>query len=140
MVWNESGGVAVQFAAMDNSGLRVSIDDTDQKVEVMCDLYQGGDSLMAACSGFNSATGEYLASEPAEIVDTAGDGFAYIVPMMVDQDYVRITLGGTEYMAQYATFSDAPGMRQINPDGSLASPVTETVGVAYATDLAAALN
>ncbi len=140
MVWKTDGGVAVRFPTMDNGGVRVAIDDTDQGVSIMCDLYDAGDALMAGCSGYNPSTGQFLDTENSDIIDSPGNGFTFVVPMKVDQDYVTITLAGVEYMAQFATFSDAPGMRQINPDGSLASPVTETVGVAYAADLAAALG
>jgi len=138
-VWKTAGGVAVQFPAMENGGLRVAIDDTDQGVEVTCDLYDGENALMAGCSGYNLSTGQFLETVDTEIVESPDGGFTYVVPMTVDQDYIMITLGGVEYMAQFAILSDAPGMRQINPDGSLSNPVTETVGVVYAADIATAL-
>ena len=141
-VWNDpDGGVVVDFPRMDNGGLRVAISDTNQGVDVNCDLYDGATSLMAVCQAFNTATGEYMPSDELQIVDSPDGGFAFRVPMMADQDYVSITTGGTEYMAQYVVFSDAPGLRQINPaDGTLSSPVTETVGMADAAAVAAALG
>ncbi len=139
-VWSADGGVAVQFPAMDNGGLRVEINDADQGVDVFCDLYQGPDGLLSNCSGFNHETGQFLDPEDAEILGEPADGYTYVVPLAADQDYVTITFGGVSYQAPFVIFSDSPGMVQLNPDGSLAAAVVRTVGTATAAELATATS
>ncbi len=138
LVWPAEGGVAVQFDQMSNGGLRVELRDDAQMVDVFCDLYMSGDVQMSNCSGFNRETGLFLDPEETTILDSA-DGYAYVVPMMVDASYVSISLGGVTYMAQSIIFSDAPGMVQINPDGSLANEVFRTIGHATALMLSEVL-
>ncbi len=137
-VWSIDGGIAVQFPAMDNGGLRVEINDAEQGIDVFCDLYQGSDGLVSNCSGFNHETGQFLEPEDTEILDEPVDGYTYVVPLAADQDYVTIAFGGVSYQAPFVIFSDAPGMVQLNPDGSLAAVVVRTVGRATAAELAAA--
>lgn len=138
LVWPVDGGVAVQFPQMDNGGLRVELQDEAQMIDVFCDLYMSGDALMSNCSGFNRETGLFGDPEVTAILDSA-DGYAYVVPMVVDANYVSISLGDMTYMAQSITFSDAPGMVQINADGSLTNEVSRTIGHASALMLAEAL-
>jgi len=132
------GGVSVQFPAMENGGLRVEIADLAQGIDVFCDLFMRGDELTSNCSGFNPATGQFLDAVDNPILDVA-DGYAFVVPMTVDADYVSISFGGATYMAQTVTFSDAPGFVQIDPSGALVSAVVRTIGIALAAEVFAAL-
>ncbi len=136
----EGGGAAVTFAAMNNDGLRVKIDDTDKGASIFCDMYIGSSGPMSACSGTLTATGEFMPTEPLAILDDPAGPYTFVVPMTADDNYVSITLNGVVYMAPFVTFADEPGLVQLNPDGTLTNPVTRTTGTATAAQIAEKLN
>ena len=79
------------------------------------------------------------------VIDPDYSQTAYVIDsdrvfMTVDADYVSISFGGATYMAQTVVFSDAPGMVQINPDGSLANEVNRKIGHATALMLSEVLS
>ena len=138
LVWPGDDGLIIQFPAMENGGLRVEIQDEAQGVDAFCDLYMS-DTLTAACTGHISATGMFLPQEARTIVEV-DSGFAFSVPLTSDGTTATLTIGGVEYTGAPVYFSDAPGMVQINPDGSLASEVVRTIGIGSPADVAAAIG
>jgi len=137
-VWPGDDGIIVQFPDMQNGGLRVEVSDEAKQVDAFCDLYMA-DSLIAACTGYNRADGMFLPQEERSIVEV-DSGYAFSVPLTADADAVVLTVGGVDYAGQTVTFSDAPGMVQINADGSLANEVVRTIGIGAAADVAAAIG
>jgi hypothetical protein len=134
-------GVSFQFDQMNNGGLRVIIQDRTANVDVFCDMYDAGDgSLASTCSGYNPGTGEFLPAEDIPLLDVP-EGYAFDVPLMVDENSVSVAFGGTTYSAPNVRIADEPGFVQIDPNtGMLSAPVVRDVGFATAGELFAALG
>ncbi len=129
-------GVSFQFDQMNNGGLRVIIQDRTANVDVFCDMYDAGDgSLASTCSGYNPGTGEFLPPEDIPLLEVP-DGYAFDVPLTVDESSVSVDLGGTTYRAPSLRIADEPGFVQIDPNtGMLSAPVVRDVGFVTAGEL-----
>lgn len=138
-VTDSPDGIFITFPDQQNGAIMIELVDPMNGSNVRClDLPEESGAVATLCT-VNGPNGEYTEEVLGAVEGTGPNTIR--VPLTYDGDYVILTVAGTAYMAQRATFADSPPMVQIDPgSGGLAQDVTSAVGVISAVDLAAQLG